>query len=98
MNGYFLFHGMLVQLTCSILELSLCPHCWRGKVFKVQRKLRMMSFQILWIREFLWFHPVKKTLKYHLLRLFFLMGLFHVFSLYSVYFSSRLCNGIIIMW
>lgn len=80
MNGYFLFHGMLVQLTCSILELSLCPHCWRGKVFKVQRKLRMMSFQILWIREFLWFHPVKKTLKYHLLRLFFPNGLIPCFQ------------------
>lgn len=53
MNGYFLFHGMLVQLTCSILELSLCPHCMRGKVFRVQWKLKMMSFRILWIREFL---------------------------------------------
>lgn len=44
MNGYFLFHGMLVQLTCSILEPSLCPHCWRGKVFGVQWKVKMMSF------------------------------------------------------
>lgn len=44
MDGHFLFHGMLVQLTCSILELSLCPPCWRGKVFRVQWKVKMMSF------------------------------------------------------
>lgn len=43
MNDYFLFHGMLVQLTRSILELYLCPLSWRGKVFRVQWKVRMMS-------------------------------------------------------
>lgn len=38
MNGYFLFHGVLVRLTCSILELSVCPRCWRGKVLGFQRE------------------------------------------------------------
>ena len=84
MNGYFLFHGMLVQLTCSILELSLCPHCWRGKVFRVQWKLKMMSFRILWIREFLFslsaLTPQKKMLKGHWVQIHAIVGLFAYYN------------------
>lgn len=86
MNGYFLFRGMLVQLTCSILELSLCPHRGRGKVFRVQWKHKMMSFQIgLRLEGFLFLplysRPKKKISKaYRVYKIQGRQGFFLVFK------------------
>lgn len=95
MNGYFLFHGMLVRLTCSILELSLCvPRRLRGKVFRVQWKLKMMSFRILWMREFLFSVSAltlkRKIFKGHGVDISQLVtSLFHVLNLYFVVLNFR---------
>lgn len=41
MNGYFLLHGMFLQLAQS-LNFHTCPFCRGGKVFRVQWKLGMI--------------------------------------------------------
>lgn len=53
MDGHFLFRGMLVQLTCSILELSLRPPCRRGKGLQSSVESKDDVIWMLWIRGFL---------------------------------------------